>query len=242
MCRSSARRGRPRANSAPLQTETGWLRWQTSAWKKSVRAWQAEADLRTAADRDRLTALADQRIEDERRTWLAEAERRAAEDHLRSQSEVDQRIEAERQTWRAEAEQRADAERRRWEAESLIALGKAQEQWKGQEAERATAARNEWQQQSDCILSQEADKHRRLESSLAAESDKSRKLEAALEALVQARNVPTPDNHPQELDRLHGELAQMQAMLAERDNALSPPADGRGAAARVLAAGRGRLA
>jgi hypothetical protein len=46
-------------------------------------------------------------------------------------------------------------------------------------------------------------------------------LEAALEALVQARNVPAPGNHPQELDRLHGELAQMQVLLAERDNALA---------------------
>jgi len=197
--------------------------------------WQAQGDQRSAADIERLKALAEQRIESERRAWQAEADQRVAADQLRRQAEteqrleaerkawrneVEQRLEAERNVWRNEAEQRLEAERRRSEAESLVVLGKAEERWKAQENERSAAARDEWQQQSAQQLAQEADKRRRLEAMLTAEAEKSKKLEVALEALVQAKNIPTTGDEAQQLDRLRNELAQAQAAVAERDNEL----------------------
>jgi hypothetical protein len=184
-------------------------------------SWQEAGEQRAAADRDRLNALADQRIVEARRLWQAEAEQSAAAENLRRAGEAEQRLENERRIWRCEAEQRLENERRRCEAENLIALGKAEEQWRSKEAERAAAARNEWQLQSAQLLSQESDKSRRLEATLAAETEKSRKLEAALEALVQAKNGPATGDHAQELDRLRNELAQAKASVAESENELA---------------------
>ena len=72
--------------------------------------------------------------------------------------------------------------------ESLVALGKSEERWKTQEAERSAAAHKEWEHQSARLLSQEAEKSRRLDATLAAEQERSKKLETAL-AQMNSRKV-----------------------------------------------------
>jgi len=117
-----------------------------------------------------------------------------------------------------QADQHQEHEHKKRDAKVQTTLKQAEERWKMQESVRTAAAHAEWQRQVAHERSEQLDKNTKLETLLAAETDKRRKLEAALaHAVTQARPSPATGEHAKELDRVRGELANIQAALAERE-------------------------
>jgi len=117
-----------------------------------------------------------------------------------------------------QADQHQEHEHKKRDAKVQTTLKQAEERWKMQESVRTAAAHAEWQRQVAHERSEQLDKNTKLETLLAAETDKRRKLEAALaHAVTQARPSPATGEHAKELDRVRGELANIQAVLAERE-------------------------
>ena len=101
----------------------------------------------------------------------------------------------------AKAAASLDQARTRWDA----ALVKAQEQWQAEEAARLAAAEEGWRQRSDKALDQAMERLKRAEAALA-------------ESKAEPKAQPGKDT---ELRRLRDTLAETQAILAERETALT---------------------
>ena len=128
-----------------------------------------------------------------------------------------------------QADQRQEHEHKKRDAKSHTTLKQAEERWRMQESVRTAAAHAEWQRQVAHERAEHLDKNTKLETSLAAETDKRRKLEAALaHAVTQARPSTASGEHAKELDRVRGELANIQAALAERELELARNRDEQG--------------
>ena len=117
-----------------------------------------------------------------------------------------------------QADQHQEHEHKKRDAKSQTTLKQAEERWRMQESVRTAAAHAEWQRQVAHERAEHVEKNTKLETLLAAETDKRRKLEAALaHAVTQARPSPAGGENAKELDRLRGELANVQAALTDRE-------------------------
>jgi chromosome segregation ATPase len=201
-------RGREDGETALSKARAAWKMEEAGRLAEAQAQWKAESE-RALADMSARCERAEAALKEARNN--AEAETSGELSRVRDELAAAQTALAAREQDLARVRSEGEEAYRRWREDAAEALAKAENAWTAGEAERLAEAEARGRQRDDGALREATARYRAAEQALA-------------EMRMRSRSVSEPGDP--NMDRLHDEIARLQAMLAERDAELARLRDG----------------